>query len=194
MSLFSPEVQLIAGLLSLIQEQQRAICKLQERCSDLEARLNKNSKNSSKPPSSDGYARTSQASTKTGNERSPRCEDKPSPKSLRSSSGLKPGAQKGHKGSCLKAVEKPDHVEYHQVETCAHCQQSLAGDTLLRHIEYQVFEPACLGHFEVTAHRVEVRRCTCGHKSFGSSPDGVTAHVQYGPKPGHWPSIFINIS
>lgn len=53
---------------------------------------------------------------------------------------------------------------------------------MLKHIEYQVFEPARLGCFEVTAHRIEVKRCPCGHKNLGSQPDGVTAHVQYGPK------------
>lgn len=99
MSTFSPEIQLIAMLLSLVEEQQRAMCKLQERCDDLEARVNKNSKNSSKPPSSDGYAKLSQPTEKKDEGKpSPGSEDRPSPKSLRSSSGLKPGAQKGHKG------------------------------------------------------------------------------------------------
>jgi transposase len=56
----------------------------------LELQLSKTSKNSSKPPSSDGY--------------------KKEVKNNRVKSGLKPGAQKGHRGSTLKMVETPDIV------------------------------------------------------------------------------------
>lgn len=40
--------------------------KLNERISELEARLNKNSGNSSKPPSTDGYKKTQNSREKTG--------------------------------------------------------------------------------------------------------------------------------
>src|SRR5260221_12879545 len=57
---------------------------LLERVQELEARLAKDSHNSSKPPSSDGLARKT--------------------KSLRRRSGKKPGGQLGHRGETLRLV------------------------------------------------------------------------------------------
>lgn len=71
---------------------------LNGRISDLEARLNKNSDNSSKPPSSDGYKKNLNSRQKTG---------KPT------------GAQWGHEGKTLEKVESPDEViEYKTPEEC----------------------------------------------------------------------------
>ena len=179
MSSVPPETQLIAMLLAIIAEQTEMICQLQETVKALEDRLNKNSSNSSKPPSTDGFTRPGDKK-----QEKPSGEDndeKPSPKSLRSSSGLKPGAQKGHKGFCLEAVENPQHIEYLPIRMCEHCHQSLPVDGPVKFIECQVFEPARPGQFEVTAYRAEVRRCTCGHRNQALWPEGVTGYVQYGP-------------
>jgi transposase len=68
------------------------------RIAELEARLGQSSKNSSKPPSSDGLA-------------------KPAPKSLRKRNGRKPGGQDGHPGSTLAPVAVPDEVIAHEPQT-----------------------------------------------------------------------------
>ena len=91
------------------------ILELQTRVSELEARLGMNSGNSSKPPSSDGYA-------------------KPNPKSLREPSGLKPGGQKGHGGSTLRQVSDPDTVVVHAPRhcPCGCCLDGVVADRVER--------------------------------------------------------------
>ena len=74
-----------------IESLESQVKKLTERLITLEARLNQNSQNSSKPPSTDVF-----------------CNEKPKPKGLRKSSGKKAGGQKGHPGKTLEMVENPD--------------------------------------------------------------------------------------
>ena len=81
----NPEV--IAYILSLESQ----IKELTERLIVLESRLNQNSRNSSKPPSTDFFVK-----------------EKPNPKSRRKKSGKKPGGQEGHPGSTLDMVNDPD--------------------------------------------------------------------------------------
>ena len=80
-----------AEQIELLQAQNAA---LEARIDKLEHRLNKNSTNSSKPPSSDGLK-------------------KPKPKSRREKGKRKPGGQTGHEGNTLKMVACPDEVITH---------------------------------------------------------------------------------
>ena len=73
---------------AIIEELTEKLAKAEARIAELEEQLHKNSHNSSKPPSSDGY-------------------EKPAPKSLRKKSGKKAGGQKGHKGHHM-ALDNPD--------------------------------------------------------------------------------------
>jgi len=50
-------VELVTRLLGIIEQQSLQIAQLEERVKHLEEMLDKNSRNSSKPPSTDSYAR-----------------------------------------------------------------------------------------------------------------------------------------
>ncbi len=79
------------------------LAKAEARIAELEEQLHKNSHNSSKPPSSDGY-------------------EKPAPKSLHKKSCKKAGGQKGHKGHHI-ALDNPDRVEKIYPKHCANSPQ-----------------------------------------------------------------------
>ena len=136
---------------------------LEKRVTELETRLNKNSSNSSKPPSADGYR-------------------KPKPKSLREKLGRSSGGQKGHIGKTLKQVETPDFVEEHAVTHCSSCECSLTSEPVLDYEIRQVFEiPE--PKLDIIEHKAEIKVCPgCGLKNKANFPNGVDAHVQYGPR------------
>jgi transposase len=132
-----------------------------ERIKELEARLSKNSQNSSKPPSSDGYK-------------------KPEPKSQRKKTGRPSGGQKGHVGATLEQTNNPDFIETHTVEVCAQCSNSLSGIKITGHECRQVFDIPPV-KVEVTEHQAEIKRCsTCGFVNKGKFPPGIAQPVQYG--------------
>lgn len=133
---------------------------LQVKVAELEGRLAQTSRNSSKPPSSDGLK-------------------KPKPKSLRIPGQHPSGGQPGHAGHALKQVADPDRVVEHLPPSeCASCHRPLGQATVVE--ARQVFDLPPL-RFEVTEHRVLETRCTCGKFYRGEFPVGVSAPVQYGP-------------
>ena len=70
---------------------------LEERCRELEERVSKNSQNSSKPPSSDGYQKPCKSSDPNDNDdgATESKNDQPNPKSLRQSSVISQVDRKG---------------------------------------------------------------------------------------------------
>jgi transposase len=136
---------------------------LQARVEELEARLAKDSHNSSKPPSSDGLARKTQ--------------------SLRRRSGKKPGGQIGHRGETLRLVAAPDAVVEHRPAICAGCQTRLweeAPVVLRERRQVHELPPVRL---VVTEHQALHVRCpACQAVSIGAFPDEVCSRAQYGPR------------
>ncbi|MDB3936309.1 DUF6444 domain-containing protein [Granulosicoccus sp.] len=98
--------------------------KLTSRLKDLESQLAKNSRNSSKPPSSDGYG-------------------KPKPKSRRGKSGKCSCGQKVHKGSTLKQTEHPGEVVDRCLTKCVGCGSDLSAQVAEQSNvdKYSIFPP-----------------------------------------------------
>src|SRR5436853_3047106 len=80
---------------------------LQAKMAELERRLGLNSRNSGKPPSSDGLKKPPRTS------------------SLRKPSGKTSGGQKGHPGETLEQVATPDAIVDHYPEACMGCRGML---------------------------------------------------------------------
>lgn len=142
--------------------QDEVIEKLRARIAELEGRLATNSSNSSKPPSSDGYA-------------------KPAPRSLRRRSGRRPGKQPGAAGRRLEPVSDPDMVINHPPTACTECGGDLKDAKVEDSESRQVFDLPPMRP-EVIEHRVEKRRCSCGTLNCGTFPPEATAPTCYGPR------------
>lgn len=146
---------LVVGLRARIAEQDAEIA-------ELKRQLTASSRNSSKPPSTDGL-------------------DKPAPKSLRGRSGRRPGGQPGHEGRTLRQVATPDEVVVHEPGACVGCGTELGtGDRPVKVVRRQIFDIPKV-EVRVVEHRLVSRRCACGAITQASGPAGVGAPVQYGP-------------
>jgi transposase len=153
-------------LIELLLRMEAEVRALRRQVKELKARLALNSRNSSKPPSSDGLA-------------------KPAPKSLRQKTGRRPGGQPGHAGRTLQPATQPDHVRVHALGRCpcGRCGgRSLRQEPVLGHEKRQVFELP-QQPLEVTEHQAEIKRCpVSGCLVTAPFPEGVNAPVQYGPR------------
>ncbi len=154
-----PEVEeLLASLLRRIET-------LEAENAALRRRLELDSSNSSKPPSSDGL------------KKKPRVLG-----SLRTRTGKRSGGQKGHRGDTLRQVAEPDAIVEHAAEQCAHCQARLSAASKVGEEKRQVFDlpekPLI-----VTEHRAAVHRCpACRRRTRARFPPGVVSPAQYGER------------
>jgi transposase len=119
-----------------------------------------NSRNSSRPPSTDR-------------------PEQPKPKSLRKKSGRKPGGQPGHPGRTLQFSDTPQHLQIHPLLECE-CGEDLAQEPALDFQRRQVFDLPSL-ELESTEHRAEIKECPgCHRTGVAAFPADVQAPVQYG--------------
>ena len=150
------------AVVSLVMQLVNHLSRLEARVNDLEGRLSKNSRNSSKPPSSDGFGKRT--------------------KSLRQKSDKPSGGQKGHRGQTLEWKEHPDTVEVHAVHECSGCGASLSEVPIEQVLSRQVFDIPPI-ELQVKEHQVEVKCCPqCGLSNHGSFPAEASSVVQYGPR------------
>src|ERR687888_133520 len=134
---------------------------LTAKVAELEGRLALNSRNSSQPPSADGY-------------------NKPKPKSLRRPGKNPRGGQQGHEGHTLKKADSADHIVLHAPPaSCDACGLPLPEATVAEIRQVFDLPPT---HYEVTEHRALEAHCVCGKRHRGEFPEGVNAPVQYGSR------------
>jgi transposase len=153
---------------TLRNDLEKALERLEEanaRIKQLEGQAAKDSHNSSKPPSTNGFK-----------------EPLRKTQSLREKSGKKSGGQPGHPGKTLMLVEQADQTVRLTVEPCHGCHQDLAEVSLCRTERIQVFDLPRV-HLQVTEYHVEVKACPrCQAETRADLPDGLTpASAQYGP-------------
>ena len=150
----------VEGLHDLIRQLFATVQTLSARVRELEGQLSKNSKNSSKPPSSDGLKKTT---------------------SQRKPSGNKPGGQPGHEGKTLERVETPDVVVLMDLPAqCDVCGTALAKELAQVDQCRQVIDIPVM-KYEVTEYRTLRLRCACGKLHSSEFVLGVDEVVQYGP-------------
>lgn len=159
-----PAEPTVEQLLGAVAQRDAVIEALLVRVADLEARLGQNPRNSSRPPSSEGYAKP----------RSPgRAEQK--------AKGRRPGKQPGAPGAFLAQVEVPDRVIEHAPAGCGGCGADLGAAPVAGLERRQVFDlPPARVH--VAEHQLQRRVCGCGRVTTAPAPAGVGGSAVYGPR------------
>ena len=147
-----------ATLRAIIILKDAKIAELETKVKELTERLNKNSSNSHKPPSSDGYGK------------------KPA---FAKGKGGKQGGQNGHKGGTLLMVSNPDKTKP-LIPLVCNCGHDISNEPRMLGEERQVKDipkPKII----VTSYQQYVVQCPCcGKKNKVQFPDDVNSAVQYG--------------
>ena len=148
-------IALVEGLLENLEQ-------LETRVMELEGRLSKNSRNSSQPPSDDGFGKQT--------------------KSLRTQSERKAGGQPEHSGQTLEWSSDVEQVVEQRVAQCEGCGGLLAQEPVKAVYARQVHDipPVVL---KVTEHQAEVKGCPhCGLENQAAFPAEAKSVVQYGAR------------
>jgi transposase len=152
-------IALVEGLVARINH-------LEERLEAVENQLKKDSHNSSKPPSSDGFKKRT--------------------KSLRQKSERLRGGQLGQLGRTLDWSNELTRGLIHPVVSCGDCGTSLVN-TPVESWELRQVHDLPQVSIDVTEHQSEVKCCpNCGILNRGSFPVEVKYPIQYGPNVQAW--------
>jgi transposase len=148
-----------------IQQLSERVARQDERIAQLERRLNRNSRNSSAPPSSD--------------------PPKGMPKRGKDSSGRKRGGQPGHEGSgreLLPACAVDEVIEHWPARCgCGHVFSEDERRAVAEPARHQIEELPAIAA-EVTEHRAQRVRCPqCGGRARAELPDALTSSA-FGPR------------
>ena len=153
------------NLTASVAELTDTVDKLKQTIEELREQLNKNSRNSSKPPSSDGLGKPTVKKDR----------------SLREASGKKQGAQEGHEGVCLSIISNPDHTENHMHSDCEGCpyHDACLEKACIKETRHEIDAVVTV---DVTAHNLfSVPECPLhGGSRTGHFPADIKAAVQYG--------------
>lgn len=150
--------KLIEELFKRIEALTLRVEQLELENAELRARLNSNSRNSSRPPSSDGYRKKPAFSNKKNG---------------------KQGGQKGHEGNTLHQTNRPDFIVDCKPNHC-NCGHIFTEEFTEIAEKRQVFDMP-QPKLDITEYRIHKCTCPiCGIENKGEAPIDVKAPVQYG--------------
>jgi transposase len=147
------------AVVALIEMLIQRLNALEQEVEKLKGQKAKDSRNSSKPPSSDQFRKHL---------------------NLRERTDRTTGGQPGHPGNTLEMSDTPDVVVDYAVGgrcSCGQCLDDVAPDAFERRqvIDLPQVKP------KITEHRAQIKKCPgCGKVHKGVFPSNVTAPVQYG--------------
>ena len=149
--------EIIAAQQRMIDRLTAEVAELRNQVKELKEQLGKNSRNSSKPPSTDGYI-------------------KPTPKSQRKKTGKKAGGQTGHKGHHM-TLDNFDRTERVYPSRCANCPHRADCDKL--HVYNTCYATDIVVQKETV--RYQMMECNCdGVHAAAKRPAGINGTVTYG--------------
>ena len=123
-------------------------------------KIKKDSHNSHNPPSQDKYRSKN--------------------RSLRKQTGRKPGGQKGHKGTTLLKIEKPDIIKELKSDYCTKCGLELEQEAQELLSTRQVIEIPPIKPIHIEYQQYGCTCTRCGNLQKAKYPKGITSAVQYG--------------
>ena len=150
-------VDTINRLIDRVDEQDKIIKAQDARIKKLEDQINKNSRNSSRPPSTDSPFRNK--------------KKKKNPIQGR----------KKRVGTTLAQVAHPDEIVICEVALCEHCQENLSDIPVLNIDKHQVTDIPPVKAY-TTEYQGEIKQCPhCHQITKATFPQGITHVAQYGP-------------